>query len=411
MSKTPAEREPLIDSYIRKLKPPAKSNKVHYDPYTPGFGVRVTAAGKKAFVLNYRTRAGRERRYTIGSFADWQTTGARAEAKRLRRLIDEGGDPLADIEAEREAPTMDDLCTRFEDEHLPDTRPGTAADYRRILNNHIRPAFGEHIKVADVTSDHIKALHRKITKTGHLRRANTVVAVLSKMFSLAQNWAMTDTNPCRGIKKNHETKRKRYMDGDELARLTKALAAHPDKQAANIIRLLLLTGCRRGEALSARWANLDLGKGVWSKPASSTKQKEDHVVPLSAPARQLLSEIRDEQTAKKRELGKFVFPSDSKSGHVVELKRAWRTLCKSAGITGLRVHDLRHSFASQLASSGASLPLIGALLGHSNPATTHRYTHLFIDPQRRAVETVGAIIGAAGMSALPPEPAKIKRGR
>jgi hypothetical protein len=161
----------------------------------------------------------------------------------------------------------------------------------------------------------------------------------------------------------------------------------------------LLTGCRRMEAMSARWADIDVS-GIWTKPGSSTKQKSDHVALLSGPARQLLSEIRAEQIADDRHLGTWVFPSsDSSTGHVVELARAWRTLCKAAGISGLRIHDLRHSFASQLASGGASLPLIGALLGHSNPTTTARYAHLFQDPQRAAVERVGAIVGAAGKDA------------
>jgi integrase len=124
----------------------------------------------------------------------------------------------------------------------------------------------------------------------------------------------------------------------------------------------------------------------------------------------LLTEIRDAYSAKypRRPLPTFVFPSDGETGHVVEIKRAWATLCKAAGITGLRIHDLRHSFASQLASSGASLPLIGALLGHANPTTTHRYAHLFQDPQRAAVEKVAAIIGAAG-KAEAPEPTPFKR--
>src|SRR5262249_55952576 len=137
---------------------------------------------------------------------------------------------------------------------------------------------------------------------------------------------------------------------------------------------LLLTGARRGEVLSMRWADIDLTAGRWSKPLSSTKQKEHHEVPLSAPARQLLSKIRGAQARKdpKRPLGGFVFPGVGDSGHVVNLKRPWRQLCKTAGITGLRIHDLRHSYASQLVSAGASLPLIGALLGHSNPTTTHR---------------------------------------
>jgi integrase len=224
------------------------------------------------------------------------------------------------------------------------------------------------------------------------------------MFSLAIHWHMRETNPVKGIERNKEYHRRRYLSGDELVRLTKALAKHPERQAADAIRLLLLTGARRGEVLSMRWD--DIADGVWSKPPSSTKQKEHHQIPLSAPALQLLADIRKRQ----RPRAEFVLPSHGTSGHRVELKKDWAALCKAAGIEGLRVHDLRHSYASQLVSGGASLPLIGALLGHSNPATTHRYAHLFRDPLKEATERVGAVITAAGKPAKPPIKLK-RRGR
>ena len=146
--------------------------------------------------------------------------------------------------------------------------------------------------------------------------------------------------------------------------------------------------------MAMRWGDVDLGAGVWSKPASTTKQKQDHIVPLSAPARMLLTEIASKQ---KQPLGTWVFPSNKNpAGHTLTIERSWATICSAAQIEGLRIHDLRHSFASELVSSGASLALVGALLGHSNPTTTHRYAHLYDDPMRKAVETVGAVIAAAG---------------
>jgi integrase len=374
----------------------------------------VTAAGHRSFVLNYRTRGGRERRYTIGDAGGeggWTIGAARIRARELRRLIDGGGDPLGEIEAEREAPTVADLIERFEQEHLTRKRASTAAEYKHILDKHVGPHFGEHVKVADVTHDDIIRLHSRITKAGHPYRANAMVRVASKMFSLATRWNMRPDNPCRGIERNYESKRRRYLSGDELARLTAALAKHPDKQSANVFRLLLLTGARRGEVLAMRWADIDFGAKLWSKQASTSKQRQDHVVPLSAPTLQLLSEIRAAQSSKKRALGEYVFPGRGNAQHVVNVKRAWRSICKAAKISALRVHDLRHSFASQLASGGASLPLIGALLGHSNPTTTARYSHLFDDPQRKAVETVAAIIVAAGRPAPKPELIRSKRGR
>jgi integrase len=255
------------------------------------------------------------------------------------------------------------------------------------------------MKVADVAYADVDALHRKVTEAGGPYAANRTIAIVSKMFSLAVRWNMRSDNPARGIERNLEIKRKRYLNGDELARLLKALAAHSDTKSANIIRLLLLTGCRKGEAFSMRWSDLDLTKGIWTKPGSTTKQKTDHVVPLSAPALQLLNEIRTQQTAKRNTLGEFVFSSGSGTGHVVDVKQFWAKICRNAGITNLRPHDLRHSYASTLASKGASLPLIGALLGHSDPTTTARYAHLFQDPQRAATEEVGAaIVAATGQS-------------
>src|SRR5262249_14516656 len=214
-------------------------------------------------ILNYVTKAGRERRYTIGRFPNWSTTAGRAKARELRRLIDDGGDPLADIEAERAAPAVVDLIERFEREHLPRLRASSQADYKRMIENHIRPHFGRHLKVADVRFEDVDRLHRRITAAGHLHRANRVIAVVSKMFSLAVRWGMRTDNPAKGIEHNREHHRRRYLTGDELARLINALTEYSDQQAANIIRLLLLTGARRGEVLGMRWADVDLAAGKW----------------------------------------------------------------------------------------------------------------------------------------------------
>jgi integrase len=382
---------------VKRLEPPATGNKVFNDGTVAGFGVRVTSAGHRAFVLEYRTKAGRKRRLTIGDVVDWTVPDARERAKELRRQIDSGGDPLADIEAEKKAATVADLIQRFEDEHLPRKRPGTSADYKRMLHNHIAPHFGKSIKVADVTHEDVQKLHDKISRAGHLHRANRVIAVLSKMFSLAIRWNMRTDNPVRGIERHYEGKRKRYLSGDESKRLAEALEAYADQSIANIFRLLLLAGSRRGEVLAMRWADIDLTAGKWTKPGSTTKQKTDHEVPLSASVRLVLSEIHQKQIGRNRNqpLGEFVFPGNGDSGHVVAVKKAWATICKTAKISNLRIHDLRHSFASQLASMpGMSLPLIGSLLGHSNPVTTNRYAHLFDDPQRAAVEQVGRAMAA-----------------
>jgi integrase len=385
----------LTDAIVRNLEPPAAGNKITYDAAVKGFGARVTANGARSYVLSYTTRAGLQRRYTIGGCDHWTATEARRRAKELKAEIDDGGDPLADIEAEREAPDMGALIARFREEHFPRIRASSAADYGRMLRNYVLPNFSERTKVASVTFDDIDALHRKITKLGYKHRANRVVAMLSKMFSLAIRWKMRADNPCKGIERNREHARRRYMTSDELARIVEALRTFPDKDIADAIRLLMLTGARRNEVLTMKWADVDLGAGTWSKPPSSTKQNAAHSVPLSAPARALLAE----RMSRRADGDVFVFPGNGSKRHIVNVWHAWGRICKAVGITGLRVHDLRHSYASQLASAGHSLPLIGALLGHTQPATTHRYAHLLDDPLRRATEQVGAAIESAGKPA------------
>ena len=396
-------REPLTDRIIKAEAAPATGNRIRYDSDPAGFGLRTTAAGHKSFIFNYRVRrSGTERRITIGPWPSWSVAAARREAKRLRREVDLGNDPLGDIEAEREAETVADLIKRFEKEHLPVCRPGTQADYRIMLKKYIRPVLG-NLKVREIEIDHIERLHRKITNAGHLVRANAVVRVCSMMFTLAVRWKMrdTNTNPCKGVKKNTEVGRDRYLKKDELPRLLVALAAYPKKETADIFRLLLFTGARRGEVMSMRWGDIDLAASTWTKPAASTKQKKKHEVPLSKVVVQLLTEISDRQSnSNRRPLPEFVFTGSGSTKHVVQIKRAWASICKSANIVDLHVHDLRHSFASQLVSTGHSLPMIGAMLGHSDPKTTSRYVHMFTDPMRDAAESVAAAITAAGPKAV-----------
>jgi integrase len=382
--------ERLTDTGVKRLPAPARGNVITWDTAVTGLGARVTAAGHRAFVLAYRTRAGRQRRYTIGSFPDWSVVGAREEARRLKRLVDAGGDPLGEIEAERGAATVEDLIQRFLAEHLPRKRPKTQRDYRRMIELHVRPALGRE-KVATITWSDIDALHRRITKAGSPVAANRVISMIGKLFTLAVRWHMRPDNPAKGIELNVEHKRRRYPTPAELRRLTVALDQHSDQQAADIFRLCLFTGCRSGEAMSARFDAIDPVSGVWTKPGSTTKQQTTHSAPLSAPARALLDALR------RRTNSEWVFPSTaSATGYRVSIRKSWRAICKAAGIVGLRAHDLRHGFASQLVSTGASLPLVGALLGHTNPATTARYSHLYDDVQREAVERVGKILTGRG---------------
>lgn len=398
----------LTESQAREKAPPSdRPNAILWDSEgtgkgtaVAGFGLRVTRAGTKSFIFDYRIH-GRKRRFTIGRFDDgsWSVKAARERAGKLKQKVDNGTDPLAEENAARGAPTMRDLWARFEAEHLTKRRPGTQKAYKGLWK-----AYGGKLaahKVAEIESSEIEAQHARIaTKTPY--RANRWLAMLSKMFSLALRWKWRADNPCKGIERAPEYTRERYLSGEEITRLLEALQSYAERgpwqmQSANAIRLLILTGARRMEALSATWDQFDLEAGVWRKPPNSTKQKEPHRVPLSGPAVALLSDMA--------KCGKYVFPGRGTNDHQKDIKNAWGTVTKLAGIEDARLHDLRHTYAAHLASAGQSLPIIGALLGHTQAQTTQRYAHLLDDPLRQATERV------AGMMDRSEEPAKVRRIR
>ena len=381
--------ERLTDKMVKASAAPAAGSKIIYDDDVKGFGLRVTYAGARAFVLNYRA-GGRERRITIGSYPDWTTAAAREEAKALKRRIDQGGDPMGERHELRAAPTVTDLAQLYRDVHLPRKRPRSQQEDEGMLRRLVIPALGR-TRVTDVRRSDVAAFHREVTKTAPVV-ANRALALLSKMFAVAIHDEWLKDNPCRGIERNPENRRERFMNELEIAKLAEVLAVHPERMSANAIRILLLTGARKGETLAARWEAFDLDKGVWTKPGASTKQKTSHRVPLSAPAMALLQEMRAAADPR----CPFVFPGgDGKP--LTDIKNLWASVCRRAGLSGVRIHDLRHTYASILVSSGLSLPVIGRLLGHTQATTTNRYAHLMDDPLRAATELVGVVVGGSGL--------------
>jgi integrase len=377
-----------------------------WDADCRGFGIRTTASGARAFVLNYRV-AGRQRQLTIGSFPDWSVSQAREEARTLKRRIDQGGDPLAERQQALAAPTIADLAKHYVEHHLPRKRPNSQAADDAYLENHVLPALGAR-KVASITHADIAALHRKITAPV---LANRVVAMLSAIFNQAIRLEWITTNPAKGVERHQEHPRQRYLTGDEIQRLTAALDKRPG-QSADAIRLLLLTGARKMEVLGATWDQFDLEAGVWTKPHRSVKQRRLHRVPLGQEALAILRRIRadaDARVATAQQAGRIlrldplVFASFMKPGQPRRfIDGFWSTICHEAGIEGCRLHDLRHSFASLLASSGQSLLVIGQMLGHTQPGTTARYSHLFDSALRDAADAVGEAVRKASA-----EPAKV----
>src|SRR5215471_10664268 len=256
-----------------------------------------------------------------------------------------------------------------------------------MLDRIILPRLGAK-KVNEIHSRDIHALHVAMKKTPY--QANRLLALISKMFSLAVKWGWRSDNPVKGIERYHEEQRQRWLSDDELRRLLGVLAAHPNQRAANAVRFQLLTGARIGEVLSARWSEMDLERGIWTKPSLHTKQKRTEHLPLSAPALALLAEMRYRAGEEER----YLFPGDAPGRPLHGIKKFWRGVTAQAGLGDYRLHDNRHTHASHLVSSGLSLEIVGRLLGHTNPLTTKRYAHLADDPLRAAAERFGSKMNA-----------------
>ena len=397
--------ERITDALVRGLVPPVKGNFITYDAAgagqrpVSGFGVRITANGVTAFVMAYRNTGGRSRILTIGRYGGWSVEAARKRAKELRQAIDAGVDPLEEKQADRSAPTVAQLCDDYIKDHLPKKRALSQEGDKKMITRFILPRLRNH-KVADVTFGQIDALHRSMASTPY--QANRVAALLSKMFSLAIRWQYRTDNPAKGIERYPEEPRKRYLKNEELTRLTAALDGAADQRSANVIRLCLLTGCRVGEALSAQWEHLDLDVGRWVKPAHTTKQKATHEAPLSDAAVTLLKRILSDAPTAGASVGPFVFPGRVHGTHHDNIKRFWWGIRTDADLAWLRIHDLRHTYASILASAGASLPMIGALLGHTQPAKTARYAPLHDSPPRRLTEQFGHVVNGTAPAEVVP---------
>jgi integrase len=364
---------------------------VLWDSELKGFGVRVQRGGGKSYVLHYRVGTGRSaplRKLTIGKHGSpWTPETARREAKTLLGMIEDGADPAADKLARREAPTIAELAERFLAEHAEAKRKSsTAAEYKRLLDKIILRAIGER-KVADVTRADVTRLHHANRAAPY--QANRVLAVLSKMFNLAERWGLRPdgSNPCRHVEKFAEKKRERMLSPAELARLGDALATHDGSPyAVAAVKLLVFTGARLGEVLGLKWEWIDFERGEARLPDSKTGAKTLHLPP---PALAVLAALP------RLDGNPYVIAGAKSGAALVNLEKPWRAIRRPAGLDDVRLHDLRHAFASVAASSGMGLPIIGKMLGHSQPATTARYAHLASDPVKAAAVAVAGKIAAA----------------
>ena len=386
-----------------------------WDAQMPGFGVRVRPTGAKSYVVVYRAGSGRGapvRRYTVAGAGKITPESARRLAKAVLGRVAQGHDPAGQKTTERGTPTIAELAERFLSEHVETKRkPGTAAFYRHILMKIVTPELGTS-KADKVTRTQITKLHAKLHKTPF--QANRVLAVMGSMYAFAGRTGAVQegTNPIRKIDKFKEHRRERFLTGAELERLGAAIrkaetkgiawvideakptARHLPKSknrytkigpfAGAALRLLLFTGCRLREILHLRWEHVDLERGLLFLPDSKSGRK---TIILNAPAMAVLSGLD--------RLGSYVVPGNDPEKPRSDLKRPWEAVARRAGLDGVRLHDLRHTYASFGVGGGLGLPIIGKLLGHTQTSTTARYAHLDNDPLRRASEAIGGRIAAA----------------
>ena len=367
---------------------PASGEVNVWDSEVPGFSLRVRSTGSRVYVVEYRNRAQRKRRVTLGRHGRLTVEQARDLARQVLAAVARGEDPAEERRERRSAPTFDELASRYLEQHaVPKKKVSSTAADARVLRLYVLPSLGRRT-VAEVGLKDVASLHSAMRDKPI--QANRMLALLSKMFTLAERWGLRPphSNPCRGIDRYPEKRRERFLSGAELARLGEVLDEEErhDPFVVLAIRLLLLTGARRDEVLTLRWSQVDFERAALCLPDSKTGAK---VIPLGPAALELL--VR----APRIEGSLYVIPGRRGGGRLVGVHRPWVRIREKAGLGDVRLHDLRHSFASIGAAAGLGLPVLGAILGHSHPATTARYAHLADDPRRAAAARISDEIAAA----------------
>ena len=410
----PAEKhsQKITQRLVKELANADREDRIVWDSELKGFGIRRTSGGALTFILNYRAH-GRQRRYKIGRSPEWTAEAARAEAAKIKPRIDaEGFDPLEAKQLARGEPTLAELSREYLKQRQ-DKSESTRRNDKQMLDGILLPDHISNLRLAAVNSRDVERLKAKLEATPY--RANRVLALLSHMFSKAIEWKWVKENPVLGVKRYSEEKRDRWLKDDELRRLHEALNGYSDQRAANAIRLIALTGSRKGEVLKATWEEFDLERGEWTKPSHHTKQKKIEHVPLGDAAIALLRSMRPENATGP------LFPSrDGKSARA-GIRKPWTATCRAAGLAEsfevqgkhrkltrwkplVRIHDLRHTFASHLVSNGTSLQIVGKLIGHTQAATTQRYAHLAPSALREAANDFGKIFDGdrGNLQVVPP---------
>ena len=393
---------------------PGNKDRFLWDTEIKGFGVKVTPAGRRIYVLQYRIN-GRLRRYTIGRHGSpWTPHSARAEAARLAGLVASGVDPMevkADMEGDR---SVRHLCDEYLEAAPPiilkrfgrPKKASTLETDRSNLERHVKPLLGRR-SIRSLTKRDIERFQqgvadgktrkdvktkprgRAIVRGGRGTAARSLMA-LSTVLSYAVEQGYIRENVAHGVAAFKMAERDRSLSSTELERLGEALRA-AERAGTNTyviaaLRLLLLTGCRKSEILTLKWDWVDFERARLRLPDSKTGKK---VVPLGAPALAVLRSLP------RIEGNDHVLPGSVDGSHLVGLQKVWTRIRNRAGLKGLRIHDMRHAFATIAVASGDSLFLVGKVLGHSQASTTQRYAHVRDDPLQAVAERAYSTIAAA----------------
>lgn len=359
-----------------------------FDSEVNGFGVRVLPSGRLSYLVQYRS-GGRTRRIAIGQHGAVTVEGARKRARELLGSVAAGQNPAEVIAQHRGAPTVRSVGERFMREHVAlRCKPSTGKEYRRALELFIFPAMGNH-KILDVARADIAKLHHAGRDTPY--QANRTLGVLSKMFTLCEVWGLRPdgSNPCRHVPKYREEKRERYLSPTELRRLGETLSRLEAEGRESVFvvaafRLLILTGCRLGEIQTLQWSHV--AARYLELPDSKTGARR---IPLPPAARAVLDALPREP------INPFVIVGAVQGQAITDLQHPWRRIRAEAGLVDVRIHDLRHTYASNAVANGMPIQMVGKLLGHTQLQTTMRYAHLADDPVMRAAERNSAMLSEA----------------
>ena len=359
-----------------------------WDDEIKGFGVRVHPSGRRVYLVKYRL-GGRVIKKTIGPHGAIPPAAARARAAEIITAARTGRDLMGRVlSPPADTTTMHDLAGRFLDEHASaHCKPSTAHSYGFAIRQHVLPRLGRR-SVSDITRADVAELHHAMRATPYA--ANRTLGILSAMFTAAELWGLRPqgSNPCRYVKRFRERKRERFLSDGEYRRLGAVLreaerTGTESATAVAAIRLLMLTGCRLSEIMTLRWENVDLEKAELRLPDSKTGAK---VVHLGQPAVAVLRGIASVED------NPWVITGRRPGSRIASLHFPWGRIRKRAGLEDVRLHDLRHSYASGGLLVGEGLPMIGKLLGHSHVQTTARYAHLADDPVKAAADLIATRI-------------------